>query len=180
MDFKKVIGVVALIFVFFVFNCTTTKQETAETVEPTQETEKNEKVVVGSFDPSGTWIMTNKWPDFGCDDSFYVRVVRRNNDFKERMTVEISQKGNTIKLVHVEPNRSFDGIINNNIISLNDTIFISTVEQFGGTLRFKDYTLTVGPNANTLTGKTDWEYWDSKKHGGCICTSNLILKRKLK
>ena len=171
-----------LILSFFLFsflNCKTTKQETAETVEPTQETEKTEKAVSGTFDLSGAWVMTNDWSISGCDPTEWEGSYRnRSKDLKEKMTVEISQKGNTIKLVQVKPKRIFDGIINNNNISLKGKIFIASGVA-GGTFGYRDYTLAIDQNANTLSGKTNWFWWGDKAHFYCDGIFNLTLKRTI-
>lgn len=176
---KKIFILLLSFFLFSFLNCTTTKQETAETVEPTQETEKTEKAVVGSFDLSGTWAMTNDWSISWCDPTEFEGIFRKQSgDLKERITVEISQKGNTIKLVQVKPKRTFDGIINNNNVSLNGKTFIAS--RVGGTFGYRDYTLTIGQNANTLTGKTKWIWWSNQAHFNCEGIFNLTLKRTIK
>ncbi len=172
---KKIFILLLSFFLFSFLNCTTTKQETAETVEPTQETEKTEKAVVGSFDLSGTWVMTNDWSISECDYDMY---RYRSKDLKEKMTVEISQKGNTIKLVQVKPKRTFDGIINNNNVSLNGKTFIAS--RVGGTFGYRDYTLTIGQNANILSGKANWVWWGKDAHFNCEGIFNLTLKRTIK
>lgn len=176
---KRIFILILSLSLFSLLNCTTTKQETAETVEPAQETEKTEKAVVGSFDLSGTWVMTNEWSISECDPiQVEGRFRSKSGDLKEKMTVEISQKGNTIKLVQAKPKRTFDGIINNNNISLNGKTFRAS--GWGSTLVYRDYTLTIGQNANTLTGKTKWTVWGPKQHLNCDGIFNLTLKRTIK
>ena len=154
-------------------------QKSVETVEPTQEAEKAEQEIFGSFDVSGNWIMTNVWSISYCDTGAYKDYFRhRSGDLKERMTVKISQQGNIIKLMQVEPNRLFDGTINNNVINLHKRRFSS--KGIIGIFEYNDYALTLNQNTNTMSGKAEWGFSTREGEYSCDGIFDLTLKRSIK
>ena len=161
-----------LFFLISTINCVPTKQESVKTFEPARETEKAEQEIFELFDVSGSWIMTNDWSISNCDTGVFKDIFRhRSGDLMERMTVEITQKGNIIKLMQVEPRRSFDGTINNRNIYLNKKRFSS--KGIMGIFEYEDYTLTIGQNADTLSGKAEWTF--SNREGDASCDGLLDL-----
>jgi len=161
----------ALIFIFSLFlisslNCAPTKQEATKTEEPTQEVMKTDKAVNVPFDLTGTWIETSY--SSGCGD----------NNKKELFTDKITQQGNTIHLLVVENNHQYIGKIYKNSISFKGIRFTSTESENPGNLIVHDFTLMIGQDANTLTGKIRWT-WRGARGGICDGISNLSLRRKL-
>ena len=130
-----------------------------------QNEKKTDKAVVEPFDLSGTWIVNDEWE--GC-----------NKSKTDKWTVEISQSDDKIKLLNIERNNSYSGMINNNIISVSEYEYPSRTGT-DATNTVHDYNLSISPNANTLTGQSNWT-WKNKKGFTCGGTANLTFKRKLK
>ena len=72
-----------------------------------QKEKKSGKAAIKPFDLSGTWIVTDEWE--GC-----------NKSRTDKWTVEISHSDDMIKLLNIERNNSYSGMINNNIISVSE------------------------------------------------------------
>jgi len=130
-----------------------------------QKDKKSGKAVIKPFDLSGTWIVTDEWE--GC-----------NKSKTDKWTVEISQSDDMIKLLNIERNNSYSGMINNNIISVCEYEYPSRTGT-DATNTVHDYNLSISPNADTLTGQANWT-WKNKKGFTCGGTTNLTYKRKLK
>jgi hypothetical protein len=77
-----------------------------------------------------------------------------------------------------ETDRQYIGKINGNIISVKGIQYQSDADPSSpGQTTVDDYTLMIGKDANTLTGKLTW-LW-SGRWGNCDGISNVSFRRKL-
>ena len=153
---KKLLVLILSLFLLTTVNCVTTKQDVAETAEPAKEAEEAVETGPVDYDLSGTWMYTEKItaPDCGGNKT-------------NESTVEITQKGNSVKAVNKDiKGWKWAGKASNNTISIPTKV--------SGKVKISGYKLMVSGDANTLTSKIDWDY----DNGTCDGISNVTYKRK--
>ena len=149
---QKFLVLVFSLFLLSTLSCTTTNQEVSKTAAPAPEAAEATDTVAGDFDLSGTWMVTAVID--GCD-------INRT----EKWTVEIAQKGGSFTAKYFKGSK-WKGKISNNIISVS--------EMYSSTINRESFKLKVSGDANTLTGKVNWD-WDN---GTCDGYTNATYTRK--
>jgi hypothetical protein len=149
---KKILVLILSLFLLTTVNCVTTKQDVAETEDPAKEAAE---VVAENFDLSGTWMLTEATKAPTCGGNKTVKS-----------TVEITQAGDSATLVNKDQDYEWTGNIDKNMV-LNPGSKSGKVEVY-------PYKLKVHGDANTLTGKVNWD-WDN---GTCDGYTDVTYKRK--
>ena len=151
---KKALILAFALFLISSLNCAPSKQKATKSDEPSQDVIKTEKAVNASIDLTGTWIETEYW--WGCGES----------NVKEEHTYQITQQGDTIQIVDTEDNSLYTGKIYKNSISFKGVKHASSDGDSPGQIVVGDFTFMIGPDGNTLTGKSRWTW---KGDNGDIC-----------
>ena len=151
---KKALILAFALFLISSLSCAPTKQKTTKSDGPSQEVIKAEKAVNAPIDLTGKWIETEYW--WGCGES----------NKKETHTYEITQQGDTIRIVDTENNSQYIGKIYRNSISFKGIKYASSNVDTPGQIVVGDFTFMIGPDGNTLNGILRWTW---KGDTGDIC-----------
>ena len=141
---KRALILISSFLLLFSFNCATSKQEKSK----------------GTFDLSGTWIMTEEVIAPNC-----------GGNKAETYTIEATQKDDTITTV----NKDRGDLTDTAKISGDLILFTEIVpEFFKGKVRISAGNVKISGDANTMTGRFFW-LWEEGRCGGI---TNVTYKRK--
>ncbi len=152
---KKIVVLILSLFILSTLGCATTNQEAAKAEEPAKQAEEAAEAVPADFNLSGAWALTEDTKAPTC-----------GGDKKVESTVEITQNGSSATFVNKDLDWTWTGKIDKNMV-LNPG-------SKSGKLGISPYKLKVSADANTLTGKVNWDW----NNGDCDGVTYSTYKRK--